>query len=270
MRVTDPSYYLPHVLALEPGRIFTSGANMPLLIRGFCEQTASEGEYVLKGKGGERMTAAAFEREMLGCFAAWQVGLNAVEPVLVTVGNEFLQTIKGHPSYDLVSRSIGHNYGSVFRPGMREFANNQSLNPKEQEYAKLIFAFDVLIQNTDRRLEKQNMLTDGNDVIILDHELAFSFTQSLFPVKESWLIPEADLYWIRNHYFFNQLRGKRIDFNTLCVNFQNIDADFWHSAYSHIPPEWQTGARAVIENHINEMVAHVEEFAAHLNRITST
>lgn len=270
MLVTDTDYYLPHVLAMQPGNIFTNGANMPFLIRGFCEETASEGEYVLKGKGGERMGNAAFEREILGCYAAWQVGLKAVEPVQVTVPSEFLQVMLGHDNYSLVSRSIGQNYGSVFRPGMREFVSNQPLSASELEQAKLIFAFDVLIQNTDRRAGKQNMLTDGTDILLLDHELAFSFTQAIFPPKEPWLIPEADMYWIRNHYFFQQLRGKRIDFRTLNVNLQNITPSFWQCAHQHTPPEWRTSEGQTIATHISEMVVHVEEFTTHLNRITST
>lgn len=183
MLVTDADYYLPHVLAMEPGRVFTNGANKPQLIRGFCEETANEGDYVLKGKGGERMGPAAFERELLGCFTAWQIGLSAVEPVQIIVTDEFARTMLGQDNYALISRSLGHNYGSVFRPGMREFVANQPLSPSEMEQAKLIFAFDVLIQNTDRRQEKQNMLTNGTEITLLDHELAFSFTPSYFSTQ---------------------------------------------------------------------------------------
>ena len=239
-----------------------------MLIRGFCQQTGREGDYVLKGSGGERMGPAAFERELLGSFAAWQVGLRAVEPVQITVTPEFAELLRGESAYSWLAKSIGHNYGSVFYKG-REFVARQPLSAIELEQAKLIFAFDVLIQNPDRRPEKQNMLTDGTSVMLLDHELAFSFTQVLFPARYPWLIPDEDLYWIRNHYFFPYLRGKRIDFRTLSVKLQQLDANFWLKARQHVPPEWCTAGGAAIETYLSNALAHVEEFTTHLNRVTA-
>lgn len=268
MLVTDSAYYLPQVLAMAPDKIFATGANQPLLLRGFCQQTGREEDYVLKGSGGERMGPAAFERELLGSYAAWQVGLRAVEPVQVTVMPEFAELLRGQPAYELIAKSVGHNYGSVFHQG-REFVTGQPLSTTELEQAKLIFAFDVLIQNPDRRPGKQNMLADGTSIVLLDHELAFSFTQALFPARYPWLIPDEDLRWIRNHYFFPYLRGKRIDFRPLGVNLQQLDVDFWAQAQLHVPPEWRTAGGPAIEAYLSKALSHVEEFTTNLNRITA-
>lgn len=268
MLVTDSTYYLPQVLAMAPDKTFATGANQPLLLRGFCQQIGREEDYVLKGSGGERMGPAAFERELLGSYAAWQVGLQAVEPVQVTVLPEFAELLRGQPAYGLIAKSIGSNYGSVFRQG-REFVAGQPLSTPELEQAKLIFAFDVLIQNPDRRPGKQNMLTDGTSIVLLDHELAFSFTQALFPARYPWLIPDEDLHWIRNHYFYSHLRGKRIDFRPLSVKLQQLDASFWAHAQQHVPPEWRTAGGPAIEAYLSKALTHVEEFTTHLNRITA-
>lgn len=70
MLVTDQEYQLPVVYALKPDKTLDTGANKPLLIRGYNDQLDAEGDYVVKFIGAERMSVDAFQRELLGCYAA--------------------------------------------------------------------------------------------------------------------------------------------------------------------------------------------------------
>ncbi|MBT9394801.1 hypothetical protein KLP40_16665 [Hymenobacter sp. NST-14] len=272
MLITDPAYLLPLVYALNPLQTLTSGANRPLLIRGVDAETEEEGDYVLKGSGAERMSVEAFERELLGCFAAWQVGLQAVKPVQIDVSPEFVALMRGRDEYGLVSRSLGRNFGSEYQSGLREFVAGQPLKAAELEQARLVFAFDVLINNVDRNALKQNMLTDGERIVLLDHELAFSFTKVLpfLRPRQPWLLEDVDVReWIQKHYFFPQLRGRRFDFATLAPQLSRLDADFWQAARRHTPGAWQTGQANDIEAYICQVLAHVSEFTQELNRVTA-
>ncbi len=230
------------------------------------------GEYVVKLRGAERMTSEACERELLGAYAAWQVGLEAVEPVAVTITPELVETLHGRDDWKAGERSIGLNVGSGFVQGMQEFVAGGRLTPAQLEQARLIFAFDVLIQNADRRAAKQNMLTDGERIVLLDHELAFSFTMDLMkmlrPSPEPWVIPDTDVHWIQNHYFFPLLRGAGFDFRTLAPQLHRLDGAFWEATRRHVPREWQTDQSARIETHLSHVLTNVEIFTTELNRLT--
>ena len=272
MLITDPAYQLPLIYAVKPVQTLASGANRPLLIRGVDSQTNEEGDYVLKASGAERMSLEAFERELLGSFAAWQVGLSAVKPVQVDVSSQFLELMKGRDEYGLVSRSLGRNVGSEYQRGMGEFIAEQPLTAAEMEQARLIFAFDVLINNVDRNAIKQNMLTDGQRVLLLDHELAFSFTKVLpfLRSKQPWVLEEVDVVgWIQNHYFFPQLRAQRFDFTTLIPQLLQLDAAFWQAARRHTPPAWQSSQADDVEAYISQVLTHVSDFTQELNRVTA-
>ncbi|QNE41933.1 hypothetical protein F1C16_20090 (plasmid) [Hymenobacter sp. NBH84] len=271
MLITDSSYQLPVVYALKPDKTFENGANKPLLIRGYNDLLKSEGEYVIKCVDAERMKGAAFQRELLGCWAAWHVGLYAVEPVEVDISPDFLELMNGRAEYGMVSRSLGRNFGSSYEQGFREFITGQPLTDAEKEQAYLIFAFDVLLNNVDRNATKQNMLTNGQQIMLLDHELGFSFTQvfSFLRSPEPWLLQPNDVSgWIEKHYFFPQLRGQQFDFTTLTPALQRLDSQFWQAARQHIPPTWRTPEIDDIEAHISQVLAHVSSFTQELNRVT--
>lgn len=273
MLITDPVYQLPLIYAVKPVQTLASGANRPLLIRGIDSESNEEGDYVLKASGAERMSVEAFERELLGSFAAWQVGLHAVKPVQIDVSPQFLQLMRGRDEYGLVSRSLGRNVGSEYQRGMREFVAEQPLTVAEMEQARLVFAFDVLINNVDRNALKQNMLTDGQRLMLLDHELAFSFTKVLpfFRSQQPWVLEEVDVVgWIQNHYFFPQLRGQRFDYTTLSPQLLRLDAAFWQAARRHTPAAWQQSSQADdIEAYISQVLTHVSDFTQELNRVTA-
>jgi len=49
-----------------------------------------------------------------------------------------------------------------------------------------IFAFDLMVQNPDRRKGKPNLLRKGDELAIFDHEMAFSFLYALVPNEYPW------------------------------------------------------------------------------------
>jgi HipA-like kinase len=68
-----------------------------------------------------------------------------------------------------------------------------------------IFAFDTLIQNPDRRQVNPNLLTNGDEIYLCDHEQAFSFLAGVIGGKPPWTGQGLD--YLRHHVFFQQLRG---------------------------------------------------------------
>lgn len=68
----------------------------------------------------------------------------------------------------------------------------------EFESIALIYAFDNLILNIDRRNEKPNLLIQDKDVFVIDHELTFYYNLNNI-LETEWI------YNYKNHLFYNYL-----------------------------------------------------------------
>jgi hypothetical protein len=269
MKLSDPSYYLPVIQAFSPGKTFSSGTTEPLLIRGVCEQTSLKDDSVLKMMGASRMSIEASARELIGSWVALELGLNVPEPVVVNISPVFVDALRGSQQFGIASNSIGLNFGSRYMTGYQEPLQGQQFS--EDLLAQLInvFAFDMLIGNIDRRIGKPNFLVNGNDIMVLDHELAFSFLKELpfLRSKTPWLIREADITWINDNYCFNLLKGKSVDFLNFSEKLDVIDNDFWNKLSVTVPDVWRTDQIDSIKDHLNSIIANKEEFTSELNRI---
>lgn len=81
--------------------------------------------------------------------------------------------------------------------------------------AAAIFVFDAIIQNVDRRADNPNCLVKGNEIRIIDHEMAFTHRLVL-----GWRPPWTpgslkDLEKPGFHIFRDQLRRRAIDLSAI-------------------------------------------------------
>lgn len=270
-KITDPDYFLPFVQAIEAGRILISGRTRPMLIRGICKQTGVKGEYVVKLKGSPEMYPDACMNELIGSFLAAELNLNVPDPATVEISPELVETMEEHGNYELANQSLGPNFGSFYKEGYLEIIPGQNISTDLKEKLYDIFAFDILVGNPDRRIDKPNFLSNGKDFLIYDHELAFSFTQILSFARnpQPWLIPLTEMSWISRNYCFAQLKGKHSDFSNFAARLEGLNENFWARADELIPPEWKTNNYLVIKAHINLIVANRHKFIQELNRILS-
>ena len=206
--------------------------------------------------------------ELLASFIAMELDLNVAEPAIIEISPEFLETLRGSDAYKNASGSEGINFGCKYKTGYIELVSNQQISDQLTECAADIFTFDVFIANPDRRIHKPNVSTNGEDFLIFDHELAFGFIfDVLQAVREPWKISEKDMTWIKQHYFFNYLKGNGPDFSKFVEKFSSLDASFWRQARTLIPNEWITDRLDRIETRLCSFVDHRQEFKDELNRI---
>ena len=57
------------------------------------------------------------------------------------------------------------------------------------------------------------MLTNGNEIVIYDHELAFGFIFDFVKAPDPWIIKEKDLAWINLLWLLPKIKGKAYDFD---------------------------------------------------------
>ena len=269
LKITHPDYILPIIEGLVAGRVLSSGRTRPMIIQGVCRQTGLKGEYVVKLKGSNHLWQGSSQNEILGSFLASELGFQVPEPVIVNISDEFAETMERHENYKVASRSLGYNFGSTLQNGYQELLSGQPLNKDLQSRLLDLFAFDVLIGNTDRRGDKPNFLTNGEDLLIFDHELAFSFTQQLSFARNPspWLILPGDIQWLKENFCYQQLKGNSHNFSNFVDRLSVINETFWKKAWLSIPEDWRNEHFDVIREYLTRVIEHRNEFATELKRV---
>jgi hypothetical protein len=265
-KITNATYQLPVVEALSPNGSFESGANKPLLVTG-VDNAGKKGDYVVKFRAAGRMSNEASLRELLAAFIAAQMEIRVVTPVVVNISPAFVELLKGTDSWHYASKSLGFNYGSGYIKRYPTILPTQDLNNHQLPYAQTIFAFDVLIQNADRTAEKPNMISDGSEIVIYDHEVAFGFILDLFKNPRPWEIRPADHEWIKKHCLLPKIRGKDFDFGAFCQRFDNLDENFWKTARSLIPAEWMSEQFDLVKQHLSAICNNKDAFIRELKKL---
>lgn len=268
-KITDNDYQLPEVYAQRVNDNFPNSANKPILISGIEKSTNQKGDYVVKFRKAETMSEEASMRELLASFIAMQMELPVVEPVIVNIDKNFLEILKGNDSWAVASKSIGYNYGSKYIKGYSTIVLNKYLNNHQLPYAQDALAFDVFIQNYDRTNNKPNLLTNGDNIIILDHEKAFGFIFPPFFTANIWEMTEEQKAWIRQHCLLPLIKGKQYDFDAFSTKFDNLTVEFWDKAFNLIPDSWRSDQFDSIKNILTGISVNRKVFIKELKIIMS-
>lgn len=269
VKITDQNYKLKEVMPSTWIKNLGTGTTLPILAIA-VDENGEKIDCVIKCVSAQRMSPEASCRELIASFIAIELDLNVPEPLIVNIHEEFVSLVdQSNPCFEGLKNSIGINYGCVYIDGHWEFTSNQSLDSKLNKTVNEIFVFDLLISNPDRRIEKPNMFTNGEQIVIFDHELAFSFLKILFfQNDEPWLIKDSDINWIKDHYFYDRIKGKFQDFTHFVDKFSVLNDHFWERCYQHIPNEWKERCELEkIRMIIDKLVLHKEDFKQELKRI---
>lgn len=168
---------IQHLRANAYLRKFESGRTKPPIFQ--CEdlQGNTVGEFVAKLSGIDT-GVTGLVRELIGSLMAQELGLMTPMPAIIEVDPAIAELISHKDSAvaEIVRRSGGLNFGSqVLVGGYGVWPINKSVPAALRQSVSEIFAFDALVQNPDRRVDNQNLLCKGDEIFLIDHELAFSF-----------------------------------------------------------------------------------------------
>lgn len=269
-KLSDQNYRLPQIEALSDFGVMDTGTTEPMGIRGVDIDTGIRGQFVVKYINSSRMSAKSSCRELLGCWMARELEITVVEPVLVNISEAFVGNLIGKQGYQSALKSIGLNYGSVYEAGYNMVPNsNFALNGNLIEQAKTIFMFDMFIANADRGAGKPNVLSNGENLLVFDHELAFSFVDiiSFLRNPKPWTIGAAEQEMYEKHYFYPYFRKQEIDFTSETNKLTCFNHSFWDKAFNHIPEEWKTDELNEIKNHLDSIIENKSIFAEQLTKI---
>ncbi|MGH9545329.1 MAG: HipA family kinase [Terriglobales bacterium] len=233
-----------------------------------CEN-ASEifvGEYVVKLRGGIDTRESGLLCELIAAKLAAHFGIASPEPAVVQIDQALaeLMAVK-EPSHAVsVRNSVGLNFGTRMMTGFSTWPVDRSIPEAMWQAATDVFAFDALIQNPDRRSGNPNLFTNGDSLLIFDHETAFSFLLSLFPSQTPWKL--SGQQYLADHVFFGRLKAKVIDLAAFSLSLDGLSDILLGDIFSDVPAEWKTGALPKIESHLKLMRQNASDFMEEVRR----
>ena len=232
---------IPQLTVSRFGRVLSSGRTLPCIV--YCEnEEGDEMEFVIKLSGSES-GVKGLVCEIIASQFANDLDLRIPESSLLEITAEFATTVPDPKIADMMKRSIGWNFATKKLPP--SYTVVLPGKPVSLEFRKTIaeiFAFDAMIQNPDRRFKNPNCLTNGNELVILDHELAFSFLSGVLFWKPPW--ENGDLNFMKDHVFYELLRKTPVNFDRLAGAVESITDEQISAYVDDVPPEWDGGKDA--------------------------
>lgn len=192
-------------------------------------------EVFIKFAGGVRDHYFGLCAELLCSAIARQLGFLTPEPYIVNLSPEFLA---GAPkgAKDLISRSLGLNFGTVaVGSGYGVMPTEPRLPTDLRKIAAEIFAFDVLIQNFDRKWDNPNLLWNRKRIVLIDHESALN------PILQ-WpdlSFARLDLDKFYDHVFYSAISPADADFQRLVTVLQTLTPAVVDGFFALLPGVWR-------------------------------
>jgi hypothetical protein len=237
---------LEEVDAIRFDRGMATGKTRPVLLS--CERhTGGEVEVVAKFSFGCNNSTEALVREALTAMLAVDLGLPMPEPLVVRVTPAFISTVPIAPVAEYLRKSVPLGFGTRKLPdGFNVWGAGTPAKGALEQQALEILAFDVLVTNADRRPENPNLLCNGSEFAIFDHEMAL-MTDLNFFWKPPWEANSlSGFYSPKSHVLFPSLNHERaVDLQRLQGALASISDERISAYAAAIPNAWLPNTEAL-------------------------
>ena len=208
---------LGRVSAAEVVREATSGRTRPLIMS--CDSGADENiEVFCKVSDGCEEGILGLAREVVAACIADCLDLPVPDPWLVDLPEALPNALQDVSIARRIRGSSNVAFGSTFlRRPFSVWPQGKRISRSMLPVALGAFVFDAVIENVDRRTSNPICLVAGEEIRLIDHELAFP--QNLVGNRVSpWEL--GGMQWLKDrdqHIFFEGLRkqARHLDFGPL-------------------------------------------------------
>ena len=247
----------------------SGGRTRPLLVsaclRGAADQPVEHREMVVKALGLPEVTEIGLFSEYFGTELAVEFGIDAPAPAIVDLPVELIEAATDDLGRWGLTPRAGRAVGVEFRRGLAPLSRFVPVRgDAELADAAQIYAFDMLIQNPDRRADKPNCGNFKGRLVAYDHEMAFSFLYPVVGALNPWQVPP----FARQHIFRAALcaaaRKAPLDWTPVRAGVTRLNQGVDELA-QFLPDEWQTHAVSVI-GHVHAVAARLPVFEDELRR----
>lgn len=213
----------------------THGRTGPILAA--CEFADEDGiEVFVKLSAGCDQGVTNLAREVVGACLAADLGLPVPKPWLVEIPPDIISNDPTIAEKLRCSNPVA--FGSTRSVGFSAWTPGQRLTQSMIPTAAGILLFDGIIQNSDRRLGNPNCLVRGDDIRIIDHELAFAH-KLILSWKAPWVLGGMNhLETPERHIFVDPLRTMQPDLQTIRERWDGLSDDRLREYEFTVPAEW--------------------------------
>ena len=234
-----------------------------------CEDANGEsaGEFVIKFRGGIETGVAGLACEVVASVLADELGLATPAPAIVEIDHKTAALIqKIAPTFaTVVGNSVGLNFGSeILQSGFSSWPVGKSIPLGLRQAALEVFAFDALIQNPDRKYSNPNLLSNGKELCLIDHELAFSFLYEIASSSHPWELSHSNFDVLKEHVFYRELRGQRFELERFIGALNGLSDEALAQMAGQLPSVWKTAAVTRILDHLKTVRKHSKQFTEQL------
>lgn len=255
------------VQAVQFHRFMGSGRTKPVLCGCEGDDGTPAGDYVVKLRGGNERGVTGLASELVASQIAAYFGLPVPAPALVSLDPMFVDLVStSQPDRANILRpSVGLNFGSRQLNDVMTWPVDRPIPEAMWPAAVCTFAFDALIQNPDRRYTPNpNLFSRGDEIIVYDHELAFSFIEDLLPAEEPWRLDRCP--FLSDHVFFRRLKGKELDLLSFSEALSVLPQRVLPAILAEVPAEWNNGSLQKIDGHLRAVAGEAASFAEEIRR----
>lgn len=239
---------ISRVTADEVVRQADSGRTEPIIV--LCgAETDQPLEVYCKLSAGCFEGVVSLAREVVAACLAADLSLPVPTPYLVEIPPELASVVKDGSIARRLQNSSPVGFGSAKIKNQRGIWTAGTRITEAMLPAALgAMVFDAIIDNPDRRPSNPNCLVSGDDLHLIDHELAFPRTAGLLNWQPPWR-PGAlqRLDAVDGHIFAGGLKRHRLDFDHIRAVWSAISDERLSEYRNAIPPEWVEALPAVDE-----------------------
>jgi hypothetical protein len=228
--------HIPIVRAVAFHQELATGSTGPCILS--CEDMDGEpaGEYVVKFRTKVRGGPTGLLFECVAAQLAIRLGLHTPSPAIVLLDPALADATPDQRVSGKIRENLGVNYGCCFLAGYNTWYVDGPVPLSLRQAACEIMAFDALIDNGDRRREKPNLLWKGEEIFVIDHELAFSFVRLIGDTPAPF--DYHSLGFLRKHPLYAGLRRRPIDLGRMTGELQSLDETTLNLLFDAAPAEF--------------------------------
>ncbi len=165
-----------------------------------------------------------------------------------------------------VEKSAGLNFGTRFMAGgYVTWPVDDPVPVALRRTAIEILAFDAVIDNADRRREKPNLLWKGDELLVIDHEMAFAFTRLIGQPHRPFEVSATD--FLREHPLRAGLRRVDVDLDRFTGGLEALSGSAIDELCDAVPQEFGTGHLDKIAAWLREARGGGDQLIAAIRRI---
>lgn len=195
------------------------------------------------------------------CLAAF-FGIHTAPPALILFDDVFIRAHAPLLAKAQISLKPGIGAGAQYLTPIQPFFPERPLqSEKHIAQAASLFAYDMLVQNPDRRPDKPNCGWYNGNLLAFDFEMAFSFLHVLGSFSDPWNVDDK---LAQAHVLRPTLRFKVRLFGPFRECLEGLSDGVMEDCVRSMPGAWQDNASRIIDR-IRQVRIHATRFENALN-----